>query len=235
MKKTSITRLVGIAVVSATLVSGCAVNPAGEAAGTAAADGEKRLQISCKGSMTPEHRVELDAIDALMASSRYYAALARLEALPFQTQEHWLRWAQLLARVDQLDYSQDVYLQIAETCDSARAWHGLGVVRIKVGKVREGLEALSRAKNMDPSSVAVRNDFGIALMRSGFPGQAAFELRTAYELSDGKESIGRSMVAAYYLQGGQDSVEKIQQELGLGDTLVDAGIVFSKHFAGGSR
>lgn len=193
-----------------------------------------RLQVRCATNLTPEHRVELDAIDSMMASSHNYAALARLEALPFSTQQHWLRWAQLLAQVDQLDYSQDVYRQIAEACGSAEAYHGLGVVSVKAGRIEAGLDALSTAKALEPASADIRNDFGVVLMEAGFYGQAAFELRTAYELSGGKDSTGRSMVAAYYLHGGETSVARVRRELGLDDELVAAGIEFSKRFAGGS-
>lgn len=213
------------------LVTGCTATPVKDNVSSGSQAAGKPLQISCTTNLTPEHRVELEAIDEMMASSKHYAALARLEALPFQTQQHWLRWAQLLAQVDQLDYSLDVYRQVAETCDSAKAWHGLGVVYVKSGQVKEGLEALSRAKSMNPASAAIRNDFGIVLMQAGFYGQAAFELRTAYELYGGKESAGRSMVAAYYLHGGRSLVDKVRRELNLDEDLVNAGIRYSRRFA----
>ncbi|MBZ0334192.1 hypothetical protein MARI_18740 [Marinobacter sp. JH2] len=226
--------LVSTAFFTAALVTGCALPPLQDSE----TEKESRssgsyLQVNCSTNMTPEHRVELDAIDSMMNASENYAALARLEALSFQTQHHWLRWAQLLAKVEQLDYSEEVYQQIAETCDSAQAYHGLGIVYVKGGKIEEGLKALGTAKAKEPASADMRNDFGVVLMQGGFFGQAAFELRTAYELSGKKESMGRNMVAAYYLQGGEEAIAKLQRELGLSNGVVSAGIKFSERFAGG--
>lgn len=220
--------LLALAVISA---SGCAMTPADNegSQGSKLEQGEQ-LQIRCATNLSPEHRVELDAIDAMISKSENYAALARLEALSFQTQNHWLRWAQLLGKVDQLDYSEDVYSQIAQACDSSQAYHGLGVVYVKAGKLEEGIRALSKAKSKEPASADIRNDFGIVLLQGGFYGQAAFELRTAYELSGREPGMGRNMVAAYYLHGGEDSLARIRQEMGLNDATIDAGIKFSKRF-----
>jgi len=226
--------LVSTAFFTAALVAGCALPPLqdSETEKESRAPGS-HLQVNCSTNMSPEHRVELDAIDSMMNASENYAALARLEALSFQTQHHWLRWAQLLAKVEQLDYSEEVYQQIAATCDSAQAYHGLGIVYVKGGKIEEGLKALGTAKAKEPASADMRNDFGVVLMQGGFFGQAAFELRTAYELSGKKESMGRNMVAAYYLHGGEEAVAKLQRELGLSNGVVSAGIKFSERFAGG--
>lgn len=223
--------LLALALVSA---SGCATAPA-DNTGSQGSNLEQgqRLQIRCATNLSPEHRVELDAIDAMIENSENYAALARLEALPFETQNHWLRWAQLLGKVEQLDYSEDVYSQIAEACGSSQAYHGLGVVYVKAGKLKEGITALSKAKSREPASADIRNDFGIVLLQGGFYGQAAFELRTAYELSGREPGVGRNMVAAYYLHGGEDSLARIQQELRLSDETIDAGINFSERFVGG--
>lgn len=155
--------------------------------------------------------------------------------MPFQTQHHWLRWAQLLAQVEQLPHSEEAYRQIAQSCDSARAYHGLGVVYLKQGKLQESLEALQTAKIKDPASADVRNDFGVALMKAGTWGQAVFELRTAYELSGRSDGTARNMIAAYYLHGGEQSAARVQRELGLSDQLMAAGKQFSSRFAGGSR
>src|SRR5690554_3602999 len=102
MKFKKVARLPAMALLTAALVSGCAMTPeADSSADRADRDQGAPLYVSCKTNMTPEHRVELEAIDSMMERSRNYAALARLEELPFQTQHHWLRWAQLLAKVEQ--------------------------------------------------------------------------------------------------------------------------------------
>lgn len=248
----------GAALLTALLVSGCALPPPLEeetgpttkavdasqperaASGAAAASARpvteeevnrrRALNINCSTTVSPEQRVELDAIDAMMAKSQNYAALARLETLEFQTQYHWLRWAQLLGKVDQLKLSENAYQQIVEACGSAEAYHGLGVVYAKRGDVDKALEALQSAKSKAPARAEIRNDLGIVLMTKGLYGQAAFELRTAYELAQSKVGVDRNMVAAYYLRGGPAMVTNLQQELGLSDAVVTAGIEFSKRF-----
>lgn len=215
------------------LVSGCAaLMPVDEEQPNATMTSPGNLPIVCSNNVTPEQRVELDAIDDLMAKSENYAALARLETLSFATQKHWLRWAELMAKVEQVDQAENAFEQIVRTCGSAEAYHGLGVVYLKSNRVQEGLEALQQAKTQNPASAAIRNDFGIGLMRTGMYGQAAFELRTAYELSGQQQSVGRSMVAAYYLRGGEQMVTRLQREIGLSDQIVSSGIEFSRQFAG---
>ncbi|MGP9833555.1 tetratricopeptide repeat protein [Marinobacter sp. NSM] len=219
-----------LAVTLTTFLAGCAAMQAEEDGHADTASSNDSLPIVCSNNVTPEQQVELDAIDDLMARSENYAALARLETLSFSTQQHWLRWAELMAKVEQSAQAEDAFEQIAQACGSAAAYHGLGVVYLKTNRVQEGLGSLQQAKNQDPASASIRNDFGIALMRGGLFGQAAFELRTAYELSGRQQSVARSMVAAYYLRGGDQMVEQLQRETGLSDQAIDAGIEFSRQF-----
>lgn len=235
MKAKASFRLPILAVSMAAFISGCATTSERDSQGPRESlESGQQFTVSCSTTLSPEHRVELDAIDAMMASSDNYAALARLEAMPFETQHHWLRWAQLLGKVEQLEYSEEAYLQVAQTCDSSEAYHGLGVVYVKAGKLAEGIQALADAKSRAPASADIRNDFGIVLMQGGFFGQAAFELRTAYELSGRKDGIGRNMVAAYFLHGGESALARVQRELKLDAEVVERGIAFSERFEGGS-
>lgn len=223
------------ATVAIALFAGCAAlkpvdNNENNGAGVAPED----LPIVCSNNVTPEQRVELDAIDDLMAQSENYAALARLETLSFATQQHWLRWAELMAKVEQIKQSEVAFEQIVTACGSAEAYHGIGVVYLKTNRVQEGLASLQQAKTLSPASAPIRNDLGIALMRDGQYGQAAFELRTAYELSGKQQNVGRSMVAAYYLHGGEQILSRLQRETGVSDQLIEAGIEFSRQFVKGS-
>ncbi len=219
-----------LAAITSTLF-GCSAFQAGEDQSQDVATGPNALSIVCSTNLTPEQQVELDAIDELMAQSKNFAALARLETLSFSSQQHWLRWAELMGKLDQVERAEDGFRQIVQACDSAMAYHGLGVVHLKANRVEEGLDALYEAKTRDPGSAVVRNDFGIALMRVALFGQAAFELRTAYELSGQQISVARSMVAAYYLHGGDVAVKKLQRETGLSEEMIASGIEFSRQFA----
>lgn len=189
--------------------------------------------VGCSTTLQPEHRVELDLIDSLMSDGEYYAALAQLESLSFDTQHHWLRWAQLQAQVDQVEDSAEAFRAIAETCDSYESYHGLGVVYVKQGKVEEALNVLAKAKDMSPAVPEVRNDYGYALMISGKYGRAAFELRTAYELAKGKGAVTQNMIAAYYLNGGEAALSQLKGALGLKGRDLAAGKQVAKNILGG--
>ena len=188
--------------------------------------------INCSGVVKPEHRVELDAVDAAMEDRQYHAALARLEGLSFETQAHWLRWAQLLGQVEQLDYSEEVFHAIVEECNSYQALHGLGVVQVKKGNTLEAVELLTKAKSQSPANADIRNDLGYALMRAGRYDRAAFELRTAYELSQGRASTRQNLIAAYYLNGGNAAVKQLQQQINLTDEQIAAGKRQASELAG---
>lgn len=188
----------------------------------------KHMIISCSDVIQPEHQVELDAIDGLIESKQYYAGLAKLESLSFDTQAHWLRWAQLLGRVDQLAYSQEIFRVVANECGSYQAYHGLGVVYVKQQMLDQAVEVLSIAKDLAPSDASIRNDYGYALLKIGRFDRAAFELRTAFELSEGNASSRRNMIAAYYLVGGDASVFSLQLEVSLTADQIDRGRAFAR-------
>src|SRR5690554_7124181 len=71
MKYKNVVRLPAMALLTAALVSGCAMTPeADSSADRADRDQGTPLHVSCKTNMTPEHRVELEAIDSMMEKDR---------------------------------------------------------------------------------------------------------------------------------------------------------------------
>ncbi|RBP25052.1 Flp pilus assembly protein TadD [Marinobacter pelagius] len=221
---------VGALLISA-LLAGCAASPEADKQGPGAAEtahGAPVYNIGCSTTLQPEHRVELDLVDSLMEASEHYAALAQLESVSFDTQQHWLRWAQLLAEVGQLEYAAEAFTAIAERCGSFEAYHGLGIVKVKENELAEALQALARAKALAPAVAEVRNDYGYALLLNGEYGVSAFELRTAYELSRQKNRVVANMVAAYYLNGGKAAMSQLRRELGLSSGQLAAGEQLAK-------
>ncbi len=223
------------------LVAGCSAQTGGTGADefepvdkSQATESELYL-INCSEIMKPEDRVALDAIDAMIEDREFYAGLARLESVSFDTQAHWLRWAQLLGQVGQLDTSESAFRAIVDTCDSYQAYHGLGVVLVKKGQLDAAVEALDHAKELAPADISVRNDLGYALLRAGRYGRAAFELRTAFELSKGRPSIGQNMIAAYYLNGGMPGLGVLRRELSINDEQLQSGIRLAEKLKGGMQ
>lgn len=157
------------------------------------------LSVSCSQKIQPEHQVQLDLVDALMARSQPYAALAQLESAGLPTEQHWLRLGQLQATTHQLKQAEKVFRSLVNQCHSAEGYHGLGLVHLKQGHLAQGLEQLAQARRLKPSSADIRNDYGYALLLAGRMNDALFELRTAFELAEGKGAVRQNLAAAYLL------------------------------------
>lgn len=224
----------GVLIALSLITAGCASSPdSAQSTQSQKPLSDPIYAVGCSTTLQPEHQLELDLVDSLMGDAQSYAALAQLESMSFDTQYHWLRWAQLLAQVDQVDDSEDAFRAIVHTCGSYEAHHGLGVVLVKQGELKEALNMLATAKDMLPAASGVRNDLGYALMLDGQYGRAAFELRTAYELAKGKGTVKQNMIAAYYLNGGEAALSELRRDVGLREDDLTAGKQVAKNVLGG--
>ncbi|MED5387950.1 MAG: hypothetical protein VX793_03795 [Pseudomonadota bacterium] len=170
--------------------------------------------IACKDALQPEQRVDLEMVDTLMAKGRNYAALAQLESKPMNAIDHWLRYGQLLAASGKLDQAEQVYRAMANRCEDGRTRHGLGMVLLKRHEVMSALAHLEAARNLSPATPQVRNDYGYALMLVGRYEDAAFELRTALELANGKGPVRQNLAVAYLLTDDGDGLKALQSNYG---------------------
>lgn len=169
-------------------------------------------EVSCSRTVQPEHQVQLDLVDTLTAREQPYAALAKLESEGLETEQHWLRRGQLLATTQRLAEAEEVFRALVEECHSARAYHGLGLVHLKQDRLDQGLAHLATAREKAPSSADVRSDYGYALLLSGRPGDAVFELRTALELADGKGAVRQNLAAAYLINGDRAGLAMLRNK-----------------------
>ncbi len=188
-------------------VAGCSVGP--HAQYRADPVGAVGL-ISCDSTIQPEHQLQLDAVDALMADSKPYAALAQLESESLETDQHWVRRGQLLASIGRLEQAEAVFKGLAERCQSFQGYHGFGLVKLKQQQLEIGLTALRTARLMAPSSASIRNDYGYGLLLNRQFESAVFELRTALELSGGKGAVRQNLAAAYILSGESAGLKLLQ-------------------------
>lgn len=197
----------GLLLAMSLAVSGCATN------GSMASD--PSVAVSCTTTKQPEHQLQLDAVDALMARSQPYAALAKLESEGLATEHHWVRLGQLMAATNQIAEAEEVFHALAGECDSAMGHHGLGLVYLKQKKLDQGLAELATARKMAPSSADVRNDYGYALLLTGQDYEAIFELRTAFELADGEGAVRQNLAAGYVLTGDRSGLAMLRDQYAL--------------------
>ena len=173
--------------------------------------------LVCSGKLQPQARVQLDMVDSLIASGRQQAALAELLATPMDSIQHWLRYAQLQAGTGQLERSGAVFHRLAEHCDSAEAWHGLGMVQLKRQQLDEGLTTLKKAVRLLPADPALRNDYGYGLMMAKQYSAAVFQLRTALELGNGTGPSRQNLAVAYLLSGDRNGLAHLRQQYAFSD------------------
>ncbi|MEX2474734.1 hypothetical protein [Marinobacter sp.] len=174
-------------------------------------NGESLPFVSCTTTLQPEHQLQLDVVESLMSRSQPYAALAKLENEGLATEQHWVRRGQLLASTNQVAEAEDIFQALATECDSAMGHHGLGLVYLKQGKLSEGTGQLRKARELNPSSSDIRNDYGYALLLTGGYYDAVFELRTAFELANGKGAVRQNLAAGYFITNDRSGIAMLQK------------------------
>jgi len=203
-----------LALATTTLMAGCALHPP---APDTATNRLALVHVTCNTEIQPEQQVELDLIDRLMDAHQNHAALAQLESKPLATEDHWLRYGQLLASTGQLDQAQQVFQALVNQCNTGRAHHGLGMVLMKRNEIDAALVHLKIARERDPADSDVRNDYGYALLLIGDYQQAVFELRTAIELGDGQGPVRENLAVAYLLTNNDRGMQWLTQQHQLTD------------------
>ena len=193
---------------AALLATGCAYQPpAPEGVEEGAPE-----NLTCNEKIQPEEQVQLDRVDSLMARDHNHAALAQLEAKPLSTVGHWVRYGQLKASTGRLDEAETIFRGLVEQCGSGRGHHGLGMVLLKKDEVMQALDQLKQARELNPASAQVRNDYGYVLLMVGEYEDAAYELRTAMELGDGQGPVRQNLAVAYLLTENWAGLQWMTQE-----------------------
>ncbi|SFL99553.1 tetratricopeptide repeat protein [Marinobacter zhejiangensis] len=193
------------------MMSGCATTPV-----EPREPASEPLAVRCNANIQPEAQVHLDLVDRLADAGKPYAALAQLESESLSTPDHWVRKGRLLASTQQLQAAENLFRALAEECDTAEAFHGLGMVLLKSWRTEAGVTQLRIARAEAPSSGNIRNDYGYALLLNGDYEQAAYELRTALELLDGEGPVRQNLAAAYLLTNNDDGLRLLTERYGFG-------------------
>ncbi|KAA1174408.1 hypothetical protein FWJ25_09250 [Marinobacter salinexigens] len=178
-------------------------------------DEEPPLMVSCRTTVQPEERLQLDAIDEKIEQGQIYAALAQLESDQLGTEQHWLRRGQLYVLTGQVLNARELFEALVKQCDSASSHHGLGLVSMRQGRMADGIEHLAVARMKAPMSSKVRNDYGYALLQANERATAIYELRTAFELANGEGSARQNLAMAYILDGDASGLRWMVERYGL--------------------
>ena len=104
------------------------------------------------------------------------------------------------------------------------------MVLLKRHEIMAALSHLERARSLAPATSQVRNDYGYALMLVGRYEDAAFELRTALELANGKGPVRQNLAVAYLMTDDREGLKALQSNYGFSDEEIAYAEKLSEQF-----
>lgn len=168
-----------------------------------------RTSVACSTHVDAAAQAKFAQVDKLEAAGRNHAALAELQASSMNSIKHWLRYAKLEATTGNPHDAATIFERLGHTCGSNSAWHGLGIIELKQGKLIAGLFHLEAAAKNLPSDASAHNDYGYGLLLVGNYQKAIFQLRTAFELKDGQGASRINLATAYILANDQTAFNNL--------------------------
>jgi Flp pilus assembly protein TadD len=175
----------------------------------------------CDGDLGPSGNTRLAAIQQLLQDGKPYAALAELDGLGAETPKaSWLR-ADALRRIDRHAEAQARYTQLLNTCLAGQAFHGLGLLAAREGRLGPSIQSLTRARQLLPTDTRVRNDLGYALLLNRQWADAQFEFLTVLDLAPKDPRASRNLVLLAFLQGKQEAGQQLAQNLKVDPATVE--------------
>jgi tetratricopeptide (TPR) repeat protein len=181
-------------------------------------DPQKALQqLEDFGSASPSH-----AIDMVLARAQLFASLERYdEAL--ENYDRYLMYrsddesallgrAELLLRMDRLEYAVAQYRAAAERCpDSAMSLNALGyTLADRTDEYKEAEKLIRKALEYDPDSPAIIDSLGWVLFKRGEYEAALVELERAYEKLDDHEVAAHIVEVLVALERPDEALEVLE-------------------------
>ncbi|HLY97043.1 MAG: hypothetical protein ACM3W8_05775 [Sideroxydans sp.] len=162
--------------------------------------------------------VYLQLIDGMQQRGIYYASLAHLDAFearwPGRADATLLR-AHALRETGQTEAARTLYGKLLDGPLAARAYHGLGLIDVRGGKLEEGSTALNRAAALAPVDANILGDQGYAFLMLGKLEDARLALFKAAELDDGNKRIGANLALLLVLSGKPEQAQELMQRYNL--------------------
>lgn len=184
--------------------AGCALNTRNNAA-----------DRDCAAGLTPADNTRLATIGQLVDERKPYAALAELDQLASDAPKARLMRANALRQIDRRQDAATQYNALLDTCLAGQAHHGLGLLAAQDGRTTDALNALHRARQLQPTDIRVRNDHGYALLLAKRWDDAQFEFLTVLDLQPNEPRASRNLVLLALLQDKSELARQLAERMKL--------------------
>ncbi len=178
----------------------------------------ERAALTKEGELAKNPELYLQFIRGIQQQHLYHAAIAHLDAFalrwPDNDQAMLLR-AHATRELGRSDKARELYRALVGGDFSAEAYHGLGIVEMKAGRIEEAMDALNHAAALAPINVDVLSDQGEALMAAGRLEEAKQSLLRAAELDDRSKSVGANLARLQILEGKPQQAEETMRRFGI--------------------
>lgn len=198
---------VGVLIVSAMLLSGCANQGALPWLNVANGSG------TCP-KLDSSQELALNMADELFADGRPHASLAHLEEMPDNLVQVRVRKAKVLRLLGSSE-AEPLYRSLLGGCMAAEAEHGLGQLASARGDNVQARQHLMRAVALAPTDEKIRNDLGVIYLNLGEMEKARFEFLTAIELKDTDRLAAVNLVTLLLYQDKWQQAADLVSRLGL--------------------
>lgn len=173
-------------------------------------------RIDCRTTLSKDDDMTRSLIEERVREGSYYAALAQIQALPAKVASVAILRADILRRLGAPE-AEDWYRAMQDTCVSAQAEHGLGLLAAGRQDYVLARKHLMEAVERQPAMSSMRNDLGFVYLNLGQDRQAEFELRTAHELAPDDRQPALNLALLALLRGDTGDWWRWRERLKLTD------------------
>ena len=214
-------RCVLLAACSVVLTAGCASKVQQgygvPAAQSTAALAQAQMQQAERATEVDTAQTYLDLIVQMQKAGQWYASLAHADAF---IQQHGSSPSALLLRADalrntdQMEQAQQLYAElIATPLTAAKAYRGIGLIHAVRGRYADALQALERARQLQPIDGDVLSDMAYAYMLAGDLERARVPALQAAQLAPDNARVQMNLALFWMLSDQQPLAAQLVQKL----------------------
>jgi Flp pilus assembly protein TadD len=161
-------------------------------------------------------------IEQMQTQGLYFASLAHIDAYAQRfglNDELALRRADAQRETGQEDLATAGYRQLLNGAVASKAWHGLGLIAGRQGRMAEAIAALREAQARDPINAIISSDLAYALMRTGAVEEARVPVLRAGELAPQNRQVLSNIALYLFASGRADRAEAMMQKMEFPETV----------------